>query len=174
MKHGKVLRAIAAIIADFRQGTLSISAIATKAGVDPRTLRSALRDGEAATGGPLRELHLAELSTRSMRPGGSMSGARIGPLPDTSRLTEGDFERLVEDEPNIGREVGRQEGGGGPDPKRRKPRRQTISRTKRATLPSMGSTGLSETPSRGCKPHRQRRHEGSAAASPESVERLPA
>ena len=120
MKHGKVLRAIAAIIADFRQGTLSISAIASKAGLEPRTLRSALRDGEAAAGGPLRELHVAELSTRSLRPWGSTSGARVGPLPDTGRLTEGDFERLVEDEPNIGRESGRQEGGGGPRSKEEK------------------------------------------------------
>jgi hypothetical protein len=74
MNHGKLLRALPAMIGDFRQGAMSISAIASKAGVDPRTLRSALRDGEAATGGPLRELHLVELSTRSLRPWGSTSG----------------------------------------------------------------------------------------------------
>jgi hypothetical protein len=107
MKHGKVLRAISAIVADFRQGALSISAIASKAGLEPRTLRSALRDGEVAAGGPLRELHLAELSTRSLRPWGNTSGARVGPMPDTRRLTEGDFERALESDLDTRRESSR-------------------------------------------------------------------
>jgi hypothetical protein len=45
-----------------------------RARIDPRTLRGALRQGEQAESGPFRDLHLAELASRSKRPWGCRAG----------------------------------------------------------------------------------------------------
>jgi hypothetical protein len=74
LPRGNLLAAIPEMIADFERGFLSQSKIAFNAGIERRTLRTALRKGEKAASGPLRDLHLAELASRAKRPWGCISG----------------------------------------------------------------------------------------------------
>jgi len=63
-----LVKAIPNMILAFHHGVRSISSIASKAGMSPRTLRAALRKAEKTTDGPLRDLYLAELGSRDKRP----------------------------------------------------------------------------------------------------------
>jgi hypothetical protein len=89
LPRGNLLNAIPEMIGDFQKGYLSQSIIALKAGIDVRTLRTALRKGEKATAGPLRDLYLAELASRPKRPWGCNSGSgKPFPKPSARTLAE--------------------------------------------------------------------------------------
>jgi hypothetical protein len=73
--RGNLRDAIPEMIEEFRRGSFSQSRIAKMAGIDPGTLRIAIRNGERAKAGPLHDLSLAEMSSRGKRPWSSKSGS---------------------------------------------------------------------------------------------------
>src|ERR1700683_5185603 len=73
--RGNLRDAIPEMIAEFRRGFFSQSRIAKMAGIDPRTLSSAIRKGERAKSGPLHDLSLAERASRGKRPWSCKSGS---------------------------------------------------------------------------------------------------
>jgi len=86
--RGNLLVAIPQMIRKFERGWFSQSRIAKRAGIDPRTLRGALRQGEQAESGLLRDLHLAELASRGKRPWGCRAGPGK-PFPKQSAPSSG-------------------------------------------------------------------------------------